>query len=36
MAELEKTFSSKEAQSKWYPIWENGNYFRPKKGGKPF
>jgi valyl-tRNA synthetase len=36
MAELEKTFSPKEAQSKWYQIWENGNYFRPKKGGKPF
>jgi len=36
MAELEKTFSSKEAQDKWYKIWEKGDYFRPKKGNESF
>lgn len=36
MAELEKTFSPKEAQSKWYKIWESGNYFVPKKGKDTF
>lgn len=30
--ELPTTYSSKEAESKWYSAWENGNYFKPKKG----
>jgi len=36
MAELEKTFSPKEAQAKWYNVWEKGNYFIPKKGKETF
>ncbi len=30
--ELPTTYSSKEAESKWYKIWEEGKYFKPKKG----
>jgi valyl-tRNA synthetase len=32
MTELSKTYSSKDAESKWYKIWEEGKYFRPRKG----
>ena len=30
--ELPTTYSSKEAESKWYAKWEEGKYFKPKKG----
>lgn len=30
--ELEKTYSSTEVENKWYKIWENGKYFKPRKG----
>jgi valyl-tRNA synthetase len=36
--ELDKTYSSEEVESKWYPIWEKQGYFKPKPGktGKAF
>ena len=36
--ELPKTYSSQDAESKWYKIWEEGKYFKPRKGkaGKSF
>jgi valyl-tRNA synthetase len=30
--ELEKTYSSQEVESKWYPIWEKEGYFKPRPG----
>jgi len=30
--ELSKTFSPTTVEEKWYPIWENGKYFKPRKG----
>src|SRR5210317_431197 len=30
--DLPKTYSSKDAESKWYKIWEDGGYFKPKAG----
>ncbi|MBF0299830.1 MAG: valine--tRNA ligase [Oligoflexia bacterium] len=30
--ELSKTYNPKEVEAKWYPIWKNGKYFKPKKG----
>jgi valyl-tRNA synthetase len=30
--ELSTTYSPKETESKWYKIWEEGKYFKPKKG----
>lgn len=29
---LETTYSPKDVEKKWYKIWEQGQYFRPKKG----
>ncbi len=36
--ELEKTYSSQEVESKWYSIWEEQGYFKPRAGktGKAF
>ena len=36
--ELSTTFSPKDCETKWYKIWEEGKYFKPKKGkaNKPF
>ena len=30
MKELSKTYSPKEIESKWYPIWEEKKYFAGK------
>lgn len=30
--ELAKTYSSKDVESKWYPTWEKGGYFKPRPG----
>jgi valyl-tRNA synthetase len=30
--ELSTTYSPKDSESKWYKIWEEGKYFKPKKG----
>nr|MBP9681407.1 valine--tRNA ligase [Bacteriovorax sp.] len=30
--ELSTTYSPKETESKWYKAWEQGKYFKPKKG----
>lgn len=30
--ELAKTYSSKDVESKWYPLWEKGGYFKPRPG----
>jgi valyl-tRNA synthetase len=30
--ELEKTFSSKTVENKWYKTWEEGKYFKPRPG----
>jgi valyl-tRNA synthetase len=30
--ELSTTYSPKEVESKWYKNWEQGKYFKPKKG----
>lgn len=30
--ELSTTYSSKEVEAKWYKAWEEGKYFKPKKG----
>ena len=30
--ELAKTYSSKDVETKWYPIWEKGGYFKPRAG----
>lgn len=27
--ELAKTYSPKDIEIKWYPVWENGDYFKP-------
>ena len=32
MNNLPTTYSSKEAEAKWYSKWEEGNYFKPKPG----
>lgn len=32
MTELSTTYSSKEVEPKWYKTWEQGKYFKPKKG----
>ncbi len=36
--ELSTTYDSKNAESKWYKAWEQGKYFKPKKGkaNKPY
>ena len=31
---LPKTYSPKEIENKWYSLWENGGYFKPKSGKK--
>lgn len=34
--ELAKTYTPKEIENKWYPIWENAGYFKPTfKDGAP-
>lgn len=30
--ELSTTYSPKEVEEKWYPLWEKGGYFKPRKG----
>lgn len=30
--ELPKTYEPKDAEQKWYQVWENGGYFKAKKG----
>jgi len=30
--EISTTYSSKDVESKWYKTWEQGGYFKPKKG----
>ena len=30
--ELSTTFSPKDVESKWYKTWEDGKYFKPRKG----
>jgi len=30
--EIATTYSSTEVESEWFDIWENGGYFKPKKG----
>ncbi len=30
--ELAKTYEPKDVEQKWYQVWEEGNYFAPKKG----
>jgi len=30
--ELDKTYSPKDVEKKWYKIWEDGKYFKPKPG----
>ena len=32
ITKLSKTFSPEEIENKWYKIWEDGKYFKPKKG----
>ena len=32
MSELSKTYSPKDVEKKWYKTWEEGGYFKPKKG----
>lgn len=32
MDELSTTYSPKEVEQKWYPIWEEGKYFKPRAG----
>ena len=32
MSELETTYSPKEVEKKWYKIWNDGGYFKPKPG----
>ena len=36
--EISTTYSSKEVESKWYKVWEQGGHFKPKKGkaNKPY
>ncbi|MBF0362883.1 MAG: valine--tRNA ligase [Oligoflexia bacterium] len=31
-SELPKTYNPKDVESKWYPKWKNGKYFKAKKG----
>lgn len=33
---MEKTYSPKDIEQKWYENWENHNYFAPYGSGKPF
>lgn len=30
--ELSSTYSPQEIEAKWYPLWENGKYFKPRPG----
>ena len=32
MSEISKTYSSEEVEKKWYKIWEEGKYFKPRPG----
>lgn len=32
MSEISKTYSPEEVEAKWYKIWEDGKYFKPKPG----
>ncbi len=32
MTELAKTYNAEAVESKWYPIWKSGNYFKPRSG----
>jgi valyl-tRNA synthetase len=37
--ELPKTYSAKDVEERWYPLWEKQGYFKPRKGRskqKPF
>ena len=31
---LPKTYSPKEIEKKWYPLWKDGGYFKPRAGKK--
>jgi valyl-tRNA synthetase len=33
--EIPKTYEPKEAETRWYPFWESGNYFSPEKQTSP-
>lgn len=32
LQDIPKTYSSKDVESKWYPQWQNGGYFKPRPG----
>ncbi len=33
-SEMSKTYNPSEVEAKWYTIWEDGGYFKPKNRGK--